>query len=314
MVGTCTRAAAAGLALTAAVPSRAWGHEDAPLAPHDLWRAWTLEPLVLLGITAAALVYFHGVRQVWRRAGAGRGVRRWQAACFAGGLGILAVALISPLHALGGVLFGAHMTQHVLLMGIAAPLLVLGEPLRAAAWALPPQSRRRAADLLAATGLRAMWRGITTPAAAWVLHALVLWAWHAPRLYSATVGSDAIHTAQHTSFILAAVVFWAALRDRATHGLGVLYLFTTAVHSSILGALLAFAPVAYYTPYEATAPLWGMSALEDQQIGGLIMWVPAGLVYFGAALALLASWLRRAEHRSGLRPWHGTGQSVAQRI
>jgi putative membrane protein len=102
----------------------------------------------------------------------------------------------------------------------------------------------------------------------------------------------------HVFFLGAAVLFWWALRGRARHGMAVVYLFTTAVHSSLLGALLAFAPAAFYAPYEATAPLWGLTALEDQQIGGFIMWVPAGLVYFVAALALLASWLHRSAERA----------------
>jgi putative membrane protein len=269
----------------------------AAVVPGELWGAWTFEPGVVLPMMAALLLYARGLQRVWSRAGEGRGVRQWQAWCFAGGMAILALALISPLHALGGALFSAHMTQHVLLMGLAAPLLVLGAPLTAFTWALPLGGRRRVGRMLGSGPLHTLWQMLTVPAVAWVLHALAIWVWHVPSLYSATVTSELAHTAQHGSFFLTAVLFWWAVRDRPRHGLAVLYLFTTAVHSSLLGALLAFSPDVLYAPYALTAPVWGMSALVDQQIGGFIMWVPAGLVYFGAALALLASWMRESERR-----------------
>lgn len=270
------------------------------IVPGELWSAWTLEAGVVLPVMAALLLYARGLHRVWRRAGEGRGVRHWQAWCFAGGMFTLALALVSPLHALGGALFSAHMTQHVLLMGVAAPLIVLGAPLTAFTWALPLRGRRTVSRVLGRGGFRSVWKFLITPAVAWVLHAAAIWIWHAPSLYAATVTSELAHTAQHSSFVGTALLFWWALRDRPRHGLAVLYLFTTAVHSSLLGALLAFSPEALYAPYESTAPAWGLSALEDQQLGGLIMWVPAGLVYFGAALALLASWMRQSE-RSATR-------------
>ena len=265
------------------------------VVPGELWSAWTLEPGVVIPVVAALLLYARGLHRVWSRAGEGRGVRQWQAWCFAGGMFTLALALVSPLHALGGALFSAHMTQHVLLMGVAAPMIVLGAPLTAFTWALPLRGRRNVSRILGSGPFRSSWKFLTTPAAAWVLHAAAIWIWHAPSLYAATVTSELAHTAQHSSFIATALLFWWALRDRPRHGLAVLYLFTTAVHSSLLGALLAFSPDVFYAPYESTAPAWGLSALEDQQLGGLIMWVPAGLVYFGAALALLASWMRQSE-------------------
>lgn len=277
-------------------PAGVHAHAGAVL-PGEVWRAWTFEPFVTLGIIAALLLYARGLQRIWRRAGPGRGVRHWEAWCFAAGMLLLVMAMVSPLDALGGTLFAAHMTQHVLLISAAAPLLVLGAPLTAMTWALPLPGRRAIGRIVNAGPGRGTLRWLALPAVAWLLHAIAIWVWHVPALYSATVGSDLVHTAQHASFLGTAVLFWWALRDRATHGLGVLYLFTTAVHSSLLGALLAFSPQAWYAPYEATAPLWGLTALEDQQIGGFIMWVPAGLVYFVAALALLASWLRMSGRR-----------------
>jgi putative membrane protein len=132
----------------------------------------------------------------------------------------------------------------------------------------------------------------------------VLWAWHAPSLFQATLTSDWVHTAQHLSFLLSALFFWwAVLHERTgdaagmNRGMALLYVFTTAVHTSILGALLTFSPSVWYPAYSQTAPAWGLSALEDQQIGGLIMWVPAGLTYIFAAMLIFTAWLRESEWR-----------------
>jgi putative membrane protein len=295
-------AMAGALSLAATRPAAAHGRL---VAPGDAWAAWSFDAYVVLPMIMALLLYARGITVVWDRAGVGHGVREWRAWCFAGGMAALAIALVSPLDALGGTLFTAHMTQHVLLMGVAAPLLVLGTPLVAFMWALPQPLREAVGRVMARRGVRAGWRVITAPAIAWLLHAAAIWIWHAPQLYAAAVSSAVVHAAQHASFMGTAVLFWWVLRDRAAHGLAVLYLFTTAVHSSILGALLAFAPSAWYAPYEATAPVWGLTALEDQQIGGFIMWVPAGLVYFGAALVVLGMWLQRSDRRLqqyGLQP------------
>lgn len=277
-------------------------HPAGPVTARELWFAWTLEPFVILTTIAGAVLYASGVRRVWRSAGPGRGVRRWQAACFAAGIVLLVVALIGPLDALGGVLFAGHMTQHMVLMSVAAPLIVLGAPQTAVTWALPRHGRRRVARALGTPAVRVAWRALTAPAVAWLVHAAAIWIWHIPALYAATVTSDLVHSIQHTCFMVAALLFWWALRDRATHGLAVLYLFTTAVHTSILGALLAFAPAAWYAPYEQTAPLWGLTPLEDQQLGGFIMWVPGGTIYFVAALALLGLWMQRSGRRAERLP------------
>ena len=126
---------------------------------------------------------------------------------------------------------------------------------------------------------------------------MALWAWHAPSLFQATVESDLIHSLQHLSFLLSALLFWwALLRGREAeigYGMAVLYVFSTGVHSSILGALLTFSPRIWYPVYSGTTPAWGLTPLEDQQIGGLIMWVPAGLVFLVAGLALFGKWIQQ---------------------
>jgi cytochrome c oxidase assembly factor CtaG len=128
-----------------------------------------------------------------------------------------------------------------------------------------------------------------------------LWVWHIPFLFQATLDNDFVHSLQHSSFLFSALLFWWALmHGRARmrgYGIAVLYVFTTAMHTGALGALITFAGSILYPDYARTTPAWHLTPLEDQQLGGLIMWIPAGLVYFVAGLALFAAWLRESEAR-----------------
>lgn len=198
------------------------------------------------------------------------------------------------------------MAQHEMLMVVAAPMLVLGRPLVPYVWALPETWRRPIARPFASTGVETLWRWCTQPVSAGLIHAVALWLWHIPTLYQASVTNDLVHTLQHLSFLLSALLFWWALlrnpRTRGQYGAAAAYVFGTAVHSSILGALLTFAPTVWYPVYAETTTAWGVSALQDQQIGGLIMWVPAGVVYTAAGLGLISLWLRESEVRARLLP------------
>ena len=187
-------------------------------------------------------------------------------------------------------------------MLVAAPLLVLGRPVVPFLWALPRSTARSVARFSKGSAWQPVWRCISNPFVAWVIHAVVLWSWHVPFLFQATLESDFVHALQHASFLFSALLFWWAVihgRQRALgFGLAVLYMFTTALHSGLLGALLTFANHVWYPAYIDRANAWGLTPLEDQQIGGLIMWVPAGLVYIAAGLALFAGWLRESGRRA----------------
>jgi len=262
---------------------------------------WTWDPFVILLLAVSGALYAVGLARLWRRAGVGQGIRRWQAACFAGGWLALVVALISPLDALGGILFSAHMAQHEVLILIAAPLMVLGRPLAPFLWALPRDVREEAGRVSQASWFAASWRRLTAPATVFVLHGLALWIWHLPSLYQATLDDDLIHALQHLSFFLSAALFWWALIHgrfgRLGYGAAVVYVFATSMHSGILGALLTFAPRLWYPIYQARTSRWGLSPLEDQQLAGLIMWIPAGVVFIFLGLGLFAAWLGEAERR-----------------
>ena len=282
---------------------RLFAHGDGS-KPHnfdELWRAWEFDPLVVLGLSLSAWMYARGLRRLWRATKIGSGVRPWQAWCFALGWFASLIALISPLHPWGRVLFSAHMTQHEVLMLVSAPLMVLGRPLVIFLWAMPGPSARRVSSWTKHRSWEQSWRTISNPFSAWLIHMIALWIWHVPSLFEATIDNDFVHALQHFSFLFTALLFWwAVMQGRHKvlgHGLAVLYLFTTALHSGILGALLTFTKTVWYPAYSETTASWGLTPIEDQQLGGLIMWIPAGVVYIIAGLALFTGWMRASEER-----------------
>ncbi|WP_157265729.1 cytochrome c oxidase assembly protein [Azohydromonas aeria] len=253
-----------------------------------------------------------GIVRLWREAGVGAGVRRWQAGSFLLGWLATGVAVLSPLDALGERRFWLHMVQHEMMMLVAAPLLVLGSPLAALVWGLPARWRGPAARWTRRLGLQAATRVLSTPLTAWWVHAVVLWAWHAPALFEAALRRSWVHDLQHLSFFGSALLFWWGLFQgghgpgRGRHGAAVFYLFTTTVHTAVLGALLTVSERVWYPVYLERASWGTLSALEDQQLGGLIMWVPGGVVYMVAALVLFARWMDDGPERAA--PATGAGQ------
>lgn len=213
----------------------------------------------------------------------------------------LVVALISPLDGLSAALFSAHMAQHMLLILIAAPLLVLGEPGTALLWALPLGGRRGVGHWWQRRrGLRAFWHGCSRLGAAWAIAVATLWAWHAPALYQAALRSEPVHVLEHASFLLTSGLFWWTLLRRGAHGrvnygAGIVAVFAMALQGGALGALMTFSTAPWYPAYAASAARYGLSPLDDQQLAGLIMWIPAGVAYLLAACALFVAWLNAVE-------------------
>jgi putative membrane protein len=282
--------ARASLCALAATPAVA--HDPPGADPAAAMGAWSFEPWIVALMAASLAMYLLGVRGLWRRAGPARGIGIRQVACFAAGWLVLAGALTSPLDALGGALFSAHMVQHELLMVVAAPLFVLSRPLQAWTWALPGAWRQPLANAGRLRPVAATWRAITQPLGAWTLHAVALWGWHIPWLFEAALTNEWLHSLQHASFLGSALLFWWSVLGRAGRrpdGIALASLFTTLLHTGALGALLTFAPHPWYVHYAAGA--FGLTALADQQLGGLVMWVPGGLAYMAAGLAIAAAWL-----------------------
>jgi putative membrane protein len=306
------RAAIGGLLLAAA----------APLAAHDAGSdpggapAW-----VVVAMAIGLLLYAVGVVRLHTHAARSRRMWRRRGTAFAAGWLVLAAALLSPLDALGARLFSAHMLQHELLMVIAAPLLVLGRPLGAFAWALPPAWRRGSGRVLRSPASSVAWHALSRPSVAWVLHALALWAWHVPALFGLALRDPDWHAWQHASFLGSALLFWWTVLGaptRRAQGAAVVSLFTTMMHSGALGALLTFAAQPWYAGYAGHPDAaTGLLPLEDQQLGGLLMWIPGGLVYLVAGLALAARWSGLADGRTVLSagtPIAATGTTTFRRL
>ena len=244
-------------------------------------------------LVAVSILYARGVARLWQRAGVGRGIRIADVGRFALGMATIAVALMSPLDALADESFAMHMLEHEMLMVLAAPLLVLARPLEAWARALPPRTRHVLTAFARGPRTASVWRSMTTPVFATGVHASALWIWHAPALFALALASEPMHVFQHLCFFASALAFWWAMfggAARTPAGVSVACLFVTMLHTSVLGALLTLAPSPWYAQM-SNPRLFGLTPLEDQQLGGLIMWVPGGLAYVIVGLAIVSTWL-----------------------
>lgn len=272
-----------------AAPLAAHAHGAGP-APGWTWDPWIVGPLAL-----SAALYAIGSWRIARRSrtrGKALDRRRW---LFWSGWLVLAGALISPLHQAGERSFAFHMGEHELLMLIAPPLLVLSRPVAALLWGLPDPLRRVGGVLGAQGWYRGVWRFISGPVVATLLQAAALWLWHAPALFNLSLASDGWHAAQHLSFLVTALLFWSAVLEgegRRRPGLAAACLFATSLIGGLLGALMALSSSPWYQPYAALGlDAFGMSPTEDQQLAGLLMWIPGGVIHAGAGLAILAKGL-----------------------
>lgn len=279
-------------------------HAGLAPAPHDVWAAWNLDPVLLVGAALLAVLYHRGSGARSRPAGAHSWGRK---AMSAGALVVLAVALVSPLDAMAGALASAHMVQHVLLLLVAAPLLALGAPFAVLLAGSPPAVRRASLRWRRRLGVtHAKLRLLREPATLWLFHTGTIWFWHAAGPYEAALEHHGVHVVEHASFLVTAVLFWHAVigarARRAAEGIGILLVFAMALQGVFLSLLLTFAPSPWYSSYEATTSPWGLTPLADQQLAGVIMWIPAGLVYLGAGIALLVAWLQAAERAGETGP------------
>ena len=246
----------------------------------------------MVGVAVMGWAYARGARRLWART---RAPHPWRAAAFAAGLAAVVLVLVTPLDHVASERLWAHMVQHEVLVVVAAPLLILGNPLPVLLWALP--SRYRAA-------LGPAWRRLSRSharpegwarwmAAALVLQTVTTWAWHAPAPPQAALRSEALHAVQHATFLGTALFFWWAMvgaRRRSLYGGAVLANFGAAIQGVALGAFMTLAARVWYPLYGARAH-GGLSPLEDQQVAGVIMWGPGGAAYLLAAVILFGAWL-----------------------
>lgn len=191
------------------------------------------------------------------------------------------------------------MIEHEIIMAVSAPLLVIARPVGTILWSLPRSGRLAAGRLMRHPATHACWDRLSAGRNATLLHGIAIWIWHAPVLFDAAVLDTMLHRLQHISFLATAVLFWWSVFRRSEAGAAAWHVFLTMLHTSVLGALMALAPRVLYQQQTAAAAAWGLTSLEDQQLAGIIMWVPAGTIYAGTALALIALWIRQAGEQSG---------------
>jgi putative membrane protein len=257
---------------------------DGVVGPHDLFRAWQPNLPALGLIALAAGLYGYG-----RRSPRPQSDRRLPLFVIAG-LATLMLALASPLDTASGSLASAHMVQHLLITTIAVPLLILGHPARTMMRAIPLAGRWRRHQMLVRTAGR---RTLRRPVALALMHGFVMWLWHVSGPYNAALESHAWHGLGHLTMFVTALAFWksVALR-RADAGVRILATFALALQTTFLSAVVTFARVPWYTGHGDAPRKWGLDNLEDQQLAGVIMWVPGGAVYVIAALVLTTRWIR----------------------
>ncbi len=256
----------------------------------DFWLTqWNWEPSILIGTVLITGLYLYAIGPLRKRYFPEEPVKTGQTVSFLLGIFFMFLSLVSPLDELGdSYLFSAHMVQHLVLTMIGPPLLVIGTP----GWFIKPLVRNKIAFRVA--------KALTYPAVAFVLYNVDFWLWHAPPLYNATLENQNIHILEHLTFIVFGILNWWPIfsqsKDlpRLSIGGQILYLFLSGMPSVLLGAGLTFSPP-LYAPYIAAPRVWGISAATDQQLGGLIMWVPVSISYIVVMSVLFIRWMQQQE-------------------
>jgi cytochrome c oxidase assembly factor CtaG len=257
--------------------------------------AWTLDPLLIVPLGLALLIYLVG----WRRL-AQRASTPVRPGLFLSGWAVLTLTLASPLHEAGEQSFTMHMIEHELIMLLATLLLAASGAGGVLAWGLP-RPLRLALGGSWKSPLQALWKRLTDPVTATVVQAVVMWAWHAPILFDRALDSFGWHMAQHLCFFVSALIFWwAMLHPRDGYGVSAACLFVTSLVGGALGALMSFSASPWYADYAAMGMTGiGLDPVDDQRLAGLIMWIPGGLVHGLAALAMFYRWLKSSEGGAG---------------
>ncbi len=261
------------------------------------WRLEIMLPLLIVGV-----VYTIGW---WRMAQSSASrLPPWRLTLALGGLMSIALALVSPLASLAQALFLAHMIQHMFLLMVSPLFLLLADPFPEILWGLPRTVRLGLGHLLVSGApLRTALQRLTWAPAAWLISAGALWMWHLPAVYEAALRNDLFHDLEHGVFFWAGVLFWWPVINPAPHVRGqipyrlrIVYLILGAFQMALLGLLLTMSPLVLYSSYTSTAPVWGLSPLEDQAWGGVIMWGLGGAIDMVAVLVLLYRFFCLVEH------------------
>ncbi|HEU4565328.1 MAG TPA: cytochrome c oxidase assembly protein [Gemmatimonadaceae bacterium] len=251
-----------------------------PLERLDGWTSWSVHPSTVIGIAALAALYGWRARSV--------SVTPGQKLSFAAGLLVLFVSLNGPIHDLSdSYLFSVHMVQHLLLTMLVVPLLIAGTP----GAMLRPALRSRPVAAVA--------RAITHPGTCFIVFNATMAIWHIPEVYDLAMRHHGVHIAQHLCFLVASTLMWWPIMSplpelpRLSYPKQMLYTFLLTLPMSLIGMLITYADQVLYPAYQSAPRLWGISPMEDQLIGGLLMWIPGGLIFLGVLSVIFFRWSAR---------------------
>jgi putative membrane protein len=258
--------------------------------------SWDWRPAVIFSLIVAGSLFTRGWWHIRRRQTNQISLATgWRLASYLGGLVVLGVALMSPIDVLGGQLFFMHMIQHLLLVMIVPPLLLVTNPLPFVLWGLPIKARRAASGLLGqGSAFRRGLGKLTAPGLVWMAFIAVYLGWHDPSAYTAALKSDFIHDLEHLTFYVTATLYWwyvigAGPRLRSpSRGARLAFLLGIVPINMAAGVTIAFASQPIYSYYTTVPRLWGISVQQDQMIGGVIMWIPGSMMVLLAALILIS--------------------------
>jgi cytochrome c oxidase assembly factor CtaG len=261
---------------------------------HEHGLGWTLDPLLVVPLVLALLIYAVGWVRLSRRAS-----EPPRPTLFLSGWIVLTLSLVSPLHEAGERSFTMHMIEHELIMLVATLLLAASSAGGTLAWGLP-RPLRTALGGSWKSPPQSLWKRLTEPVTATAIQAVVMWAWHAPILFDRALDSFGWHVFQHACFFLSSLLFWWAMlhpRSRSGgYGVSAACLFVTSLIGGALGALMSFSSSPWYADYAAMGMTGiGLDPVDDQRLAGLVMWIPGGLVHGVAALVMFYKWLKASE-------------------
>jgi putative membrane protein len=261
---------------------------------HGQGIGWNLDPVLVVPLALALLIYAVGWVRLAKRASAPP-----RPALFLSGWTVLTLSLVSPLHEAGEQSFTMHMIEHELIMLVATLLLAASGAGGTLAWGLP-RPLRQALGGSWKSPLASLWKRLTEPVTATLVQAVMMWSWHAPALFDRALDSSGWHIFQHSCFFLSSLLFWWAMlhprRRSGGYGVSAACLFVTSLIGGALGALMSFSASPWYAEYAAMGMTGiGLDPIDDQRLAGLIMWIPGGLVHGIAALAMFYKWLKASE-------------------
>jgi putative membrane protein len=263
-----------------------FAHRGGMAVPADVWSHWNFEPLLLASLLLSLALYVRGMIAY--------PIAYWRNLCFVAGIAVLFVSLVSPLEAMSTALFSAHMVQHLLLILVAAPLLTVSRPLAPLLRALPRAMQKSIGSIIQKPALQHFNSSLNV----FMLNLAALAFWHLPAFYEAAFSSDVIHALEHASFLLTSFLFWWTVLHTKNYGARILLIFAVMMTSGFLGALMSFASTPWYSHHVDYVGAWGLSLLEDQQLAGMFMWIPPGIVYALTAALVLAAWLSTVERNT----------------